>query len=194
VEGDTEVLFYQRVKEQLLGDIRRVTIEQLHGIFNINKKILNKIFMKSQSEIIRVYCCLDRESRHAVTPGFDIDFIKKEVVSKRLINVLGVDAIIATQMIESWFFYDLDGIYKFLEAPKAQRKKRAYQPPERFRVKDLGDLFRRHNRVYQEGKRAANFINHLDIGKIARECKEMREGLELIRRQARDRTNHIFGA
>ena len=144
VEGDTEVLFYERVKRQLLSDIRRVTVEQIRGIFNVNKNILHKIYIKSQGEVIRVYCCLDKESRHAPTPGFDLEFIKREVINKGMRNVLSVDAVIATQMIESWFFYDLGGIYTFLNVPKSKRRVKAYKPPEGYRKKDLQRLFEKY--------------------------------------------------
>jgi len=192
VEGDTEKVFYERVKGQCLKDLRRVKLEQIKGLFNVNKKILAKIKGKYNNEIVRVYCCLDRESRYARTPGFDLKLIKVELKRSGAKNVLSINAIIATRMIESWFFYDLGNIYKFLRVPRAQRRANAYQPVEGYGVDDLKRLFRRYKKKYAEGKDARNFINCLDVERITRGCNELRKGINLIQSRAGDLTNHLF--
>lgn len=105
---------------------------------------------------------------------------------------LSVNLIKATQQIESWFFYDIEGIYIYLKVPKSQRKRNAYQPPERFGYRDLQRLFEKYGKTYMKGKRAESFINKLDIEKIVCNCKELREGIQLIQSQAGDLTNHLF--
>jgi hypothetical protein len=85
-----------------------------------------------------------------------------------------------------------EGIYVYLKVPKSQRNQRAFRPPERFGYRDLQRLFERHGKIYTKGKRAENFISRLDIEKIIYNCKELREGIQLIQSQATDLTNHLF--
>ncbi len=99
---------------------------------------------------------------------------------------------IPRQQIESWFFYDVEQIYGFLRVPRAQRKPRAFKPPEKFGYMDLQRLFDRYGETYNKGKKAANFINHLNIEKIVSNCKELREGVKLVQSHADDLTNHLF--
>ena len=196
VEGETDELFYKRIKNELcVGS--RVTTQNLYGLFNINKKIINKIVdytKHHEDEMIRVYCCLDRESRDSKVPEFDIKKITKYVKNENIRKIQSINSIIATQQIESWFLYDIDGIYKLLKVPSTKRKPKAFQPPEKFGYKHLQRLFERYNRTYTKGKRAENFINQLDINKIVSNCKELREGIELIQAQSNDLTNHLFPA
>ncbi len=192
VEGDTELIFYDRVKELCLDASNRATVVQIAGLFNVNRKILNALVTKYEGERIRAYCCLDRESRYAQTPEFDLAFIREELRARDATNVLSVDAIIATQMIESWFLYDIMSIYMFLSVPRAKRNLKAFRPPERFRETDLKALFSRYGSTYREGKRAKNFIEHLDVARIASECPELRDGVAMINKQATDGTSHLF--
>jgi hypothetical protein len=177
VEGDTEAIFYDRVKTAFLQCPCK--IEVIGGLFSVNKKILHALSTKNQDRTVRAYCCLDQESRYAPTPAFDLNFIRAEVREK-IRNVLSVDAIIARQMIESWFFHDMSGIYKYLRVPIAQRKPKAFLPVERLRVEDLKRLFLRYKKVYTEGKRAKYFINRLDIQAISAKCVALQRGVALI--------------
>lgn len=186
VEGETEMVFYKRIQDISLRGCRS-TIYDLKGLYNINKKIINRIVDYAgnhEDEKIRVYCCLDRESRYGEVPGLNIGKIEGHIKDTRIVNVLSVDLIKATQQIESWFLYDIENIYGFLRVPKHERNLRAYNPPEGFGYKDLQRLFERHGRSYNKGKDGANFINNLDVEKIARECKELRDGIELIMRNS----------
>lgn len=196
VEGETDELFYKRIKNEYFTG-SRVTTQNLYGLFNINKKIINRIVEYSkrhEDERIRVYCCLDRESRDDKVPEFDIKKITKYVKDENIRKILSINSIIATQQIESWFLYDIDGIYKFLKVPVSKRNPKSFQPPERFGYKRLQRLFERYNRTYTKGKKAENFINHLNINKISSKCKELRDGIALIRSQATDLTNNLFPA
>jgi hypothetical protein len=114
------------------------------------------------------------------------------LIDENIEEVLSIDAIIAIQQIESWFFYDIGGIYSFLRVPKAQRKLKAYKPPERYGYKELQRLFERFGKTYSKGKRAGNFIDHLDLGVIVDNCKELQRGIERIRVQSGDISNHLF--
>lgn len=193
-EGDTDEIFYKRIKNDFLSGCR-ITVENMHGLYNINLKIINRIVdysRKHKDEKIRVYCCLDRESRYGQVPEFDIKKIKKYVKGENIRAILSIDLIRATQQIESWFFCDIDGIYKFLKVPVSKRNPKSFRPPEKFGYKQLQRLFERYNRTYTKGKRTENFINQLDIHKIASNCKELREGIGLIQAQSVDLTNHLF--
>jgi hypothetical protein len=195
VEGETDEIFYKQVKTKLLTDYRCSIVKNLGGNYNINARVIERIdnyLQQHQDEKIRVYCCLDRESRYGQVPEFDIKRIKKYIKDENIRSVLSIDLIRATQQIESWFFYDVERIYGFLRVPRAQRKPRAFNPPEKFCYMDLQRLFERYGETYNKGKKAANFINHLNIEKIVSNCKELREGVQLIQSHADDLTNHLF--
>jgi hypothetical protein len=193
-EGDTEEIFYSRIKVFCFASLRP-KVEELKGLFNINKKIIDRIQIyvrQGKEDPIRAYCCVDRESRYGQVPGLDIDSIIDFVRKEGIEQVLSIDSIIATKQIESWFFYDIEGIYDFLKAPNSRRNPGKYKPPERFGKKDLQRLFDQFGKDYQSGRSAENFINHLDIGKIVSKCKELREGIEKIKSQSDDLSNHIL--
>lgn len=194
VEGDTDILFYKRIKN-IFPKEYRVTIRKVGGVYNINKKTINGIVnyvRQHKDEKIRVYCCLDRDSRYREVPEFDIKKVKKYIKGEKIKSVLSIDLIKATQQIESWFFHDIEGIYQFLKVPRAQRNLSAFKPPEKFGYKDLQRLFERYGKTYNKGEKAASFINHLNIEKIVSKCKELREGVQLVQSHVDDLTNHLF--
>jgi len=193
VEGPTDRIFYRRVRSVCLAGALRISVDHLRGLFNVNKKILHRLTVRDPHTPVRAYCCLDRESRYGKTPGFDLDFIRGELRNRQTRHVLSVEAIIATQMIESWFFHDLAGIYRYLRVPRSKRSRTAYSPPERYGKIDLQGLFRRYEREYVEGNRSRAFIESLDVEEIATRCQELKTGVSLIERRAEDDTNHLFG-
>lgn len=188
VEGPTESLFYGRIKRLFLDRFCSVTIEPITGLFNVNKKILSALKTRHIDRHVRAYCCLDRETRYSKTPQFDLGFIRNKIVAMNIRNVLSVDAIIATQMIESWFFYDIEGIYQYLRVPHSQRNLKAFNPPEAFRESHLKQLFRKHDKIYHEGRRASHFIDNLNVAKIVAECTALRDGINLILAQGNNCT------
>jgi hypothetical protein len=194
-EGETEEIFYSRIKKEYFTNLKTKVVE-LKGLFNINKKIIDRIQtyvrQDKKREPIKIYCCVDRESRYGQVPELDINIIKDFIRQEGIEQVLSIDSIIATKQIESWFFYDIGGIYDFLGAPHSKRNPKKYKPPENFGKKDLRRLFEQFGKDYKSGKRAENFINHLDIGKIVSNCKVLSDGIELIISQAKDLINHIF--
>lgn len=195
VEGETDEIFYKQIKKIFLSNCRVVIQRNLGGLYNVNRKIIERItsfIQQHPDEIIRVYCCLDRESRHGDTPGFDINIIKKYIKDEKIKTVLSIDLIQATQQIESWFLYDIEGIYSFLAVPTAERNPNAFKPPERYSYKDLQRLFERYGKTYNKGKRAGHFIEKLNIKKINTNCEELRKGIELIKSQSGDATNNLF--
>jgi hypothetical protein len=185
VEGDTEEEFYSKLFRGYLAGTPK-SVMNLKGIYNIHRKVLGKTeaFLHSHKDkVIRVYCCIDRESRDH-NPPLDIETLR---VSFREIRgfkrVLSADAIIATQMLESWFFHDIEGIYKFLRVTRKDRNPSKFTPPEKFTHFHLAKLFERYDKTYIKGHKCSNFISNLDIEKIYINCKDLREGLDLIKRQ-----------
>lgn len=183
VEGDTEEEFYQVIFDKYLKGLRK-KMWNLGGNFDISRKVLDKTFSfldLHRNSAVRVYCCIDRESREH-NPPLDIDLLletfSKYHQTKR--RVLSVDGIIATQMIESWFFHDIEGIYKFLSAPKSARGNHKFKPVEKLTHIDLARLFKKHGKSYIKGKRCHNFIKNLDIEKIIAACEELQRGIKLI--------------
>jgi len=100
VEGETDEIFYKRIKSDFLSDIRCTVLGNLQGLFNINKKIINQTnsyLEHHKDENIRVYCCLDTESRNSPPPEFDLERIKKYIRDESITRTLSVDSITATQ-------------------------------------------------------------------------------------------------
>jgi hypothetical protein len=186
VEGDTEEEFYSKLFKDYLFGIPK-SVVNLKGIHNIHRKVLGKteaFLYRHKYKVIRVYCCIDRESRDH-NPPLDIETLRvsfKEIRGFK--RVLSADAVIATQMLESWFFHDMEGIYKFLRVPNKERNPTKYSPPEKFTHIHLAKLFERYGRAYIKGHKCANLISNLDIEEIYKKCRELREGLELIKRRA----------
>jgi hypothetical protein len=190
VEGPTEVVFYEKIKELFLKSTK---IEHLEGNFNINKKVLQKTLNKNSDRLVRVYCCVDRESRYGKVPGLDLKLIRNTVVKKNRNNVLSVDRIIATKMLESWFFYDMPGIYKYLKTPRAKRTIDKFMPPEKNDWRVLDRLYKQNGKLhYMKGFKAEGIVKSLDIPKIYNSCKELKDGVDLINGQANDTTSHLY--
>lgn len=186
VEGDTEEEFYKYLLTSYLPNAPKAIVN-LHGNSNIHRKILSgaDVFLQKHKDcFVRIYCCIDRESRDH-NPPLDIDALRDSLRADRdFSRVLSADTIIATQMIESWYFHDIGGIFKFLKVPHSERNPAKFAPPEKFTHIHLARLFERYGKVYIKGRKSANFINHLDLEKIHNDCAELRNGLELIVKQA----------
>ena len=143
-------------------------------------------------ELVRIYCCLDRESRESKTPGFELKTIIREIHERNIKSVLSIDKIIATQQIESWFFWDMETIYKYLKVARSRRKKKAYRPPEKYTYHDMIKLFRSHGKIYNKGKkRCGYFIQQLNLNTIISNCRELREGIEKIKSHFKG-ANYVF--
>lgn len=187
VEGDTEIEFYTKFAELYLRGVPKAIIN-LHGIYNVHRNVLGRTeaFLHQHCDVcLRIYCCIDRESRDH-NPPLDIDELRTTLGERKdFKRVLSADAIVATQMIESWFFYDIEGIYKFLKVPRSLRSLTKFTPAEKFTHVDLSRLFARFGKTYIKGRKCANFISHLDLERILGSCTELSDGLNLISRRDR---------
>lgn len=194
LEGDTESIFYPLVRDKYLVGMRAV-LRQVQCGGNTNKKMLAKIFQyvhEHPSERLRVYCCSDTDSNNNSPTPLDIGLIRKTVKERNMQCVLSVDKILADPEIESWFFYDIDGIYEFLRAKKSQRKPDSFKNPKNLGKRELQNLFEQFGSVYTPGERANNFVKNLDLNKIVNCCRELRMGIERIKARATDLRSNIF--
>jgi len=176
VEGDTDVIFWTRIKAAHLNECR-IIIRNLEGNFNINRKVIDKVdgFCETHTdEYVRVYCCLDRESREGKVPGFELRTIRREIQQRNISSVLSIDAILATQQIECWFFWDIETIYTHLKVPRPRRRTNAYRPPKRYTYHDMVKLFRDYNKTYNKGRRCQYFIDQLNLDIIIQNCRYLR--------------------
>jgi hypothetical protein len=185
-EGETEAEFYKKFFNHYVPErtIRR-NYGNLKGVYSINKKVNSKIeayLLDNKSHecnSIHVFVAYDREGPRETETLLNIDALRKKFIKKRS-RIISINEIIATQDLESWFFHDIDGIYKFLKVPKQKRNHSAYPNVEATNNRILSDLFHRYNKHYQKGKRVEGFLNSLDILKISKNVKELNEALEII--------------
>lgn len=196
LEGYTEQVFYPIVRDCYLTGIR-IQLVNIKGRGNVNKQVLAKIFQyyrDNPKDMVRAYCCVDAETQKSRATPLDVGLIRRHVNDRKMVRVLSIDGVVTDPDIESWFFYDIKGIYKFLRAKKSLRNVKRYSIPPNFGKRDLQDLFSRFRKEYIPGERAAYFIRNLDIEKIVNNCQQLRNGIELIKSQAHDLTNHLFPA
>lgn len=184
LEGYSEEVFYKRILTMYLDGIPKVVIN-VKGLYNIHKNVLGKsieLLRRKPGCNIRIYCCIDRESRDRA-PELDIDLLKKDISNQNELKgkVLSAEIIVATQMLESWFFYDIDGIYKYLKTPKANRNPGKFRPIEKTKWQDLYRLFADAGKLYMKGLNSDSFVDHLDLAKIYNNCNELRDGIERVR-------------
>jgi hypothetical protein len=196
VEGGTDKLFYGHIAENHFQKLPYKLID-IHGGGNMLKRALASAFPPTVPDSnfkIRIYCCQDNESEYKEAPDFDLESIRQACVQENLRNILSVDAIVANQMIESWFFYDLEGLYNHLKVPEDKRNPiEKYLTPTKCRKRDLIGLFQQYEKTYREGERKApKFIYSLDIHKIVNNCPELKAGIELIKTQSANLRNHLF--
>jgi len=76
-------------------------------------------------------------------------------------------------MIESLFFIDINGLYKFLRAKKTLRNPKKYNNFRRLTHKDLSRLFKQFNKTYFKGIRCQNLVSSLHIELIIKHAKEI---------------------
>jgi hypothetical protein len=171
LEGETEEEFYRKVA-QIKFARQRKSFKNLRGNYNINSKIAEaaKQFSRDNAkDKFDVYVCIDKE--RIDNPGYNHKLVYDELCS--LPNFGELFPVIAILMIESLFFIDIEGIYKFLRARRALRKPAKFAQFRRLTHGDLSKLFSRCGHVYIKGTRCKNFVNSLDICKIVSKAKEL---------------------
>lgn len=165
VEGYTEVIFYGFCKEKWFAS-KSTKIINLKGNFDIDRKILDETYRYYQYYTIdkkkfklRLSVCIDNESRNSAAP-INMDVIRSEL---ERFDITDIELFLAVQDIESWFFIDINNIFKFLSVPHADRNESKYRPVEKLNNRDLTLLFKRYGKKYRKGEAAENFIAQLDL-------------------------------
>ena len=185
VEGDTDELFYNRIKN-IYFQKARIKIINLKGNWNIDTKILDRssAYLDAHPVTEFVICiCIDRESRSMRAP-INMELIKNELNYYPNIHSNNIRLYEAVQDIESWFFHDIEGIYKFLRLPQRTLTKnvlRKYQPVEKLNHQDLSKLFKQAGKEYRKGYASENFIHNLDIEKIINNSEVLQDLFTFIK-------------
>jgi hypothetical protein len=185
-EGETEGEFYKFFFNQFSPRSIRISKANLKGVYSLNNKVRSKItsYLLNEKLLdcnqIHVFVAFDREGARSTSSTLDLDALTKEFINIKNARVQSINEILATQDLESWFFYDLDGIYKFLKVPKSKRNYKAYPNTEATNNRVLSALFHRHNRHYQKGKRVEDFLNSINLEFIFNTVEELKEAKKSI--------------
>ncbi len=185
-EGETEEEFYKKIFYDYIEPrkIRR-NYGILKGVYSLNEKVKSKIesYLINDKYLscnnIHVFIAYDRDGTRETGSLLDIGSIKREFIYKKS-RISSINEIVATQDLESWFFHDLEGIYKYLKVPKHLQNLSAYNNVEATNNRILSSLFHRFDKHYQKGKRVQGFINQLDIDKIYNNVDELKSAISII--------------
>jgi hypothetical protein len=185
-EGDTEREFYDIIFNKYLTPRKiRITQNNLKGIFNINKKVEGRIIFHldnhPERKQIYVFIAIDREGPKKTALLINLQSLKTKFL-KHGSRIKSINTIIATQDIESWVFYDIEGIYKFLKVPFKERHPQNYSDVEKTNNIVLSQLFRKYGRLYSKGTRVQGFLKSIDMNKIYSKCFELKKGIEEMRK------------
>jgi hypothetical protein len=171
VEGPTEERFYFLVAQQFFPAAPK-RIKNLHGNWNINTKVADAVMQFADNHPgtpFDVYVCIDQE--RFGPPPFNPTFVQKQLSGVR--SLRRIVPVIAILMIESLFFIDIEGIYRFLRTPNSSRKPQKFRQFRRLRHQDLTALFKRNSKRYQKGERCVGLVRALDLEKIVKTAPEV---------------------
>lgn len=187
-EGDTEDLFYKKIINEYVvrpRGIKRI-YKNLKTGTGVNKQIANELyhFLKDSGNKdvdIYVYAFIDREGSRSKVPEFNSEAILKAVEeyvsTKQIRSMYSIEAI---KMIESWFFYDLEGICNYVGFKMTKSMQQTYHNTERLDKRDLTKLFQKGSRRRYYKKGEEGFLNSLDLGKIYENCSDLKNGIDKI--------------
>lgn len=186
-EGETEHEFYKKIFA-LTGTERQLRIAKsnLKGVYSLNQKVKSKIqtYLGNASfydcNNIHVIVAYDREGDRATEPSLGITALEKEFIAKKS-RIKSINQIVATQDLESWFFHDMPGIFKYLSVPVKDRKPEKHSNVDATNNRILSKMFHAHGEHYQKGKRVEGFIDSLDLQKIIGEVNELQELIAILK-------------
>jgi hypothetical protein len=184
-EGDTEREFYDLIFKTKLPKGTRMHFVHLQGFIKTHNKgvrhELDKFLWNHKylgEQYIHVFIAYDREGPVETELRIYVDLLRRDFQDQPRIK--SINEIIATQDLESWLFLDIDGIYTYLRTKKSLRVPHKYKNHQSFTNRDLSALFYQHGKDYQKGINASEFIAHLDLEKIYKNCPELQEGIKLL--------------
>lgn len=186
-EGDTELEFYRRLL-QIVRVIKRKDFlfgkKNLRSSSGINHRVreqLSEVIYKNKDKnhSLVVLIVHDRDGGKEKESSLNLEKIRSEFqIDKN--NVKHIMEIVATKHLESWFFYDLDGIYDFAGVPVKKRNYTKYSNPHSQGHSVVSAICRSNGKDYQKGKRASELIEKLNLEKIYNECQELKEGIDEV--------------
>jgi hypothetical protein len=169
VEGDTEVDFYNKLKEHLRQKLGgklacEVKIHNLKGVGqyqNTAQRIFEKrvkVDYPPEEYRYHIFLCYDTDVfEYAKKPPVDWPKVIK------MLKGLGADEVLrveAKTSIEDWFLLDIEGLRAFLKIPK-KTKLSGYKGQN-----GLKQVFLKANRTYIKGIRCAGLVDALDMNVI----------------------------
>ena len=187
VEGDTEILFYKRIREKYFENAR-CKIINLEGNWSIIQKVLDKTtaHLNAHPETEFIVCiCIDKDSRSSKAP-IDMQLIEEELKNYPNIKSENIRLFLAVQDIESWFFHDIEGIYSFLKFPTSRLKIRKFSTVEKLNHQDLSKLFKEAKTDYRKGYASENFINNINLEIIRKKSKVLDDFCAVMEKTYRD--------
>jgi hypothetical protein len=182
LEGDTEEEFYDKVAREKFPRQRK-SFKNIRGNYNINSKIVNASIQFSRhnpEDKFDVYVCIDKERLD--NPSYNHSLVLSKLCN--LPNFGELFPVIAVLMIESLFFIDIDGIYKFLRTKKSLRNPQKYILFRKLTHRDLSHLFKQSNHFYLKGSKCNNFVNSLDVSKIVSKARELSSMIATVLRRS----------
>lgn len=167
VEGDTEEEFYKKMMSSLRQKCGgrfpcNIVVKNVKGVGNYKVKV-SRIFEKGIKKkypnyLYDVILCYDTDVfEFAKKPPIKWGEVIKDLKNKGADRIFRV---LAHKSIEDWFFYDPEGLIKYLNLPKTTKMTK-YNG-----VKGLEKLFTKANKAYVKGNRCGGLVNALDIEKI----------------------------
>lgn len=169
VEGDTEVDFYNKMKEHLRHKLGgklacEVKIHNLKGVGqyqNTAQRIFEKrikVDYPPEEYRYHVFLCYDTDVfEYEKKPPVDWSKVIKMLKEHGAHEVLRVEA---KTSIEDWFLLDIEGLRSFLKIPR-KVKLSGYKGQN-----GLRQLFLKANRTYIKGIRCAGIVDALDMNVI----------------------------
>ena len=169
VEGDTEVDFYNKMKEHLRHKLGgklacEVKIHNLKGVGqyqNTAQRIFEKrikVDYPPEEYRYHIFLCYDTDVfEYAKKPPVDWPKVIKMLKELGAHEVLRVEA---KTLIEDWFLLDIEGLRSFLKIPR-KVKLSGYKGQN-----GLRQLFLKANRTYIKGIRCAGLVDALDMNVI----------------------------
>lgn len=187
-EGETELEFYKILLGKYINPSKlRRNYSNLQGVYSLNDKVRSKIESYLQNDAyksctdIHVFIAYDREGPRETESLLDIKNLKENYLYSTS-RIKSINEIIATQDLESWFFHDLEGVYKFLKVPVAKRNMKLFKNTEATHNRILSNFFYKHNKLYQKGKKVQGFLNYLDFEKIYSNVQELKDAILAIQK------------
>lgn len=170
VEGQTEVEFYNKIKDNFRKKIngKKFEVDKLEIICtkSINK-FKKKVLLKFEKEIMAkynyndnviVFLCYDGDGyKYGVHPAVDMKKMDEEL---RMLGANDVIHLVANNTIEDWIMLDEKGVLKYLGLPTT------FSIKGKNGLDKLQYLFKQKNRQYLKGFKVEGLLDSLDFNLI----------------------------